>query len=64
MRASDLAADVFCVHLVHYVAECAEIILTVLTVDTIIDSNETDVVLGKVGVCVLTNFKIVSSETG
>ena len=63
MRTSDLTADVFGVHLVHHVTERAEIILAVIAVDAIVDSYETDIVLGKVVVCVLTDFKLVSSES-
>ena len=63
MRASDLAADILCIHLVHYVTERAEIILTVFAVDAIVYGYEANVVFGEVVVCVLTYLKIVSSES-
>ena len=62
MRASDLAADIFGIHLVHDVSERAEIVLSVVAVDAIVDSYETDVMLGKIIVSVLTYLKVVSSE--
>lgn len=49
---------------IHYVTERAEIVLSIVAVNAIVDSYEADIVLGKVIVRVLTHFKIVSSETG
>ena len=40
MRASYLAADVLGVHLVHYVAKGAEIVLTILAINAIVDGYE------------------------
>ena len=64
MRASDLAADVLGVHLVHHVAERAEIILSVLAVDAIVDGDESDVVFREIVVGILSDLKVVPSETG
>ena len=64
MRASDLAADVLGVHLVHHVTERAEIILSVLAVDAIVDGDEANVVFREIVVSVLADLKVVPAETG
>ena len=63
MRASNLAADVLGIHLVHYITKRAEIILAVFAVNAIVDGDKANVVLGEIIVCVLTYLKVVSSET-
>ena len=58
------SANILRIHLVHYVTERAEIVLSIVAVDAIVYGYEADIVFGKVIVCVLTYLKVVSSETG
>ena len=63
MRRTYFSANVFRIHLVHHVTECAEIVLAVFTVNAIVDGYEADIVLGKVIICVLTYLKVVSTKS-
>ena len=64
MGASDLTANIPCIHFVHYVSERSKLIFAVITVHTVIHSYKSDISVRKVGIGVISYLQIISAESG